>query len=207
MIKAARAEGYCIRIELIDVQPTVWRTMNVPAGLRLDEFSVLLLIAMGWEGSHLHQFRIGHQIIGHFADHEDDSHLPEKEVFIEDLFGEDESRLIFEYDFGDGWEHEITLIRELNAEDDLLAVIDGERACPPEDCGGPAGYADLLSILSNPEDPEYEEMLEWVGDDFDPEKFDIEKTNEILATLAEDDLTYYLNDLDDDDENFDPDLF
>jgi hypothetical protein len=203
MIQTARAEGYYIRIELLDVSPPVWRTMNVPSGIRLDEFSVLLMIAMGWEGSHLHQFRAGKQVIGHSDQSDHEAHLNEQELFIEDLFQEDISPIIFDYDFGDGWEHEITLLGELSAEDDLLVVIDGERACPPEDCGGPSGYDDLVQILANPNDPEYEEMLDWLGEDFDPEAFDIDLVNDLLAGLAEEDFTSFIKNNGEDEEEQD----
>ena len=110
---------------------------------------------------------------------------------------------LFWLDFGDGWEHEITLLGELSAEDDLLVVIDGERACPPEDCGGPSGYADLVQILANPNDPEYEEMLDWLGEDFDPEAFDIDQVNDLLAGLAEEDFASFIKNNGEDEEEQD----
>lgn len=90
--------------------------------------------------------------------------------------------IVYEYDFGDGWEHEIVLEEVLNKENPQIypLCIDGKNACPPEDCGGIGGYQNLLTILSNPAHQEYDEWIEWLGGEFDPKVINIEKVNEML---------------------------
>jgi len=91
-------------------------------------------------------------------------------------------RLLYEYDFGDGWQHDVLLEQVLSHEDSFQPVcVAGERACPPEDCGGPHGFAELLDILRNPDHPEHADRLEWLGDDFDPEHLDLTEINQNLS--------------------------
>lgn len=109
----------------------------------------------------------------------------ERKVRLGDLVKKG-GRLMYEYDFGDGWTHEIHVEKVLPAETGarLTRCLAGERACPPDDCGGPPGYQNMLDILADPEDPEYEEMLEWVGEDFDPEAFDLDAVDKALRKLG-----------------------
>ena len=94
-------------------------------------------------------------------------------------------RFVYEYDFGDSWTHTIE-IEEVDERSfhDLARCVDGARACPPEDCGGVDGYGRMLEILFDPTHEEFEEMRQWVGPDFQPERFDIRKVNERLATVG-----------------------
>lgn len=94
-------------------------------------------------------------------------------------------KLIYEYDFGDGWEHELKIEKVLPAEKGQRypACLAGKRACPPEDCGGPWGYQNLIEILANPKHEEYEEMREWVPPDFDAEAFDLNETDQTLRDV------------------------
>ncbi len=91
-------------------------------------------------------------------------------------------KFYYDYDFGDGWEHEIKLEKIFTYDRDVKypVCIDGGRRCPPEDCGGPGGYKDILTIIQDPEHKEYEEWMKWLGDEFDPEEFSLEDTNELL---------------------------
>jgi hypothetical protein len=97
-------------------------------------------------------------------------------------------KFIYHYDFGDEWFHEILVedILEPVSKKIYPKCIAGERACPPEDCGGPPGYENLLDILQNPNDPQYKELLNWIGNDFDPEKFDVQHSRGLLPIM----LTY-----------------
>jgi hypothetical protein len=94
--------------------------------------------------------------------------------------------MTYEYDFGDGWNHRISVERVLPESDPSRPIVclEGERACPPEDCGGFHGYAEILDIIFNPSHPDYEAMLDWTGRDFNPEVFDLEKVNRRLNELA-----------------------
>ncbi len=98
------------------------------------------------------------------------------------MFPKVKSKLKYEYDFGDGWLHELLLEKVLpfNENTTLPVCLDGKMACPPEDCGGVWGYGNMLEILKNPSHEEYEETLEWVGEEFDPEDFDLAETNELF---------------------------
>lgn len=93
-------------------------------------------------------------------------------------------KLVYEYDFGDGWEHEILLEKILPDDSNFQypECLKGKMNCPPEDCGGVWGYSDMLEILKNPEHAEYEEYIEWLGGEFDPEHFDINEVNEMLKS-------------------------
>ena len=97
------------------------------------------------------------------------------------MFGAGDS-CFYDYDFGDSWRHKIVLekILHFDKEQKYPVCIKGKRNCPPEDCGGIWGYYDLLEIIKNPKHPDYESMMDWLGDDFDPEYLDFEEINELL---------------------------
>jgi len=99
------------------------------------------------------------------------------------LLKKEKDSLIYEYDFGDSWEHKIILEKILPYDASLKvpSCIKGKRACPPEDCGGIWGYQNLVEIIKDPSHPEHEEMLEWLGGEFDPEYFDMNETNRMLG--------------------------
>jgi hypothetical protein len=104
---------------------------------------------------------------------------------LQSVLSRPKSSIRYEYDFGDGWDHQILLEKVVELDQPVLAFcLGGARSCPPEDCGGPCGYANLLAILKDPKDPEYESMSEWIGPGFDSESFDAEAINKQLARLA-----------------------
>ena len=146
---------------------------------------------MGWTNSHLHHFKTGGQLHSdtsvHFAEFEGDPEILEERKFTLQYIAPLEKHTFgYEYDFGDSWEHRITVekIRPLHGAAAMIAVcLDGARACPPEDCGGPWGYANLLKILKNRRHPEHKDMKEWVGGAWDAEAFDLAKTNIWLQKL------------------------
>ena len=111
----------------------------------------------------------------------------EKKVKLSQLIPEEKFKFIYLYDFGDSWEHEILVEKVLEAEADIDYPIctKAKRACPPEDCGGIWGYQDFVEAVQDPEHPEHEEMLEWVGGSFDPEEADPEEINEQLQLIPE----------------------
>lgn len=107
----------------------------------------------------------------------------ERKLTLRDLASCDGDTFGYEYDFGDSWEHEIRLEKLVTAEPDRRypACVAGGRACPPEDCGGTPGYQELMDTLADPDDPEHDDMLEWLGiekgADFDPTRFDLHDAN------------------------------
>jgi hypothetical protein len=152
-----------LRVVLRDVEPAVVRVIDVPASATLPELHQLLQAAIGWTDSHLHQFVTPQATYG--------IQIPGEEVWPEDQRDETGAHLAdlgteFEYlyDFGDGWTHDI----EVQPGGSAPGCVDGHGACPPEDCGGPGGYAELLEVLADPAHPEHEHMRSWVGNRLRP---------------------------------------
>ena len=174
--KSKFARVFQFKITLLETKPPVWRCIQVPETYSFWELHVAIQDAMGWLDSHLHGFDIkdprDREITNIGLPTEDildtvRETLPGWEEKIADYFN-------IENDFGDSWEHKIKLEKILPREKeiDYPRCIKGKRACPPEDCGGPWGYKDFLKILKDPKHEEHDEMLEWVGGEFDPEHFD-----------------------------------
>ena len=146
---------------------------------------------MRWTNSHLHQFREGERRFSDPAfaldEFEDTPQvLDERKVTLIQVAPREDDELLYEYDFGDSWEHRVAVVKVLGpdpAAAEIARCLDGDRACPPEDCGGVWGYADLLKIIRNPRHKEHKTMLEWLGGPFDPEAFDLNKTNTFLRKL------------------------
>lgn len=139
---------------------------------------------MGWTDSHLHQFTVGERCYG-MLDPEWDSTgvYDEKKIKLDQLLKKENDFLIYEYDFGDGWEHKITLEKIMPFEPDavLPLCIKAKGACPPEDVGGIWGYYNFLDALSDSEHPEHEEFKEWIGGEFNPAAYDINEVNQLLG--------------------------
>ena len=125
---------------------------------------------MGWENDHLYQFVKGK--IFYSPDYATD--VEYEKIKISDLLKKEKDKILYEYDFGDSWEHDILLEKILPDDKKFKSpvCIEGKMACPPEDCGGVWGYSELLEILKHPDHEEYEEYTEWIGGDFDPDHFD-----------------------------------
>jgi hypothetical protein len=167
-----------LKIVLRDLKPAIWRRIEVPADYNFWDLHVAIQDAMGWLDTHLHVFRIplrgGKEIeIGiPDPDNPQDPMAPGWIVPVKGIFPL-ELPVEYLYDFGDGWSHEITLEsvgpRAKGAK--YPRCVGGARVGPPEDCGGPPGYQDILEVLARPGDPEYAETLKWLGGRFDPESF------------------------------------
>jgi hypothetical protein len=167
-----------VHITLDGVVPAVWRRLLVPANVKLSKLHEMLQATMGWTGSHLHRFDVAGISYGpNFDDHPEDQ-IDEAQVTVLRAIGE-HARFLYEYDFGDGWEHEIVVEAAIRTTRVLkyAVCLAGENACPPEDCGGPGGYADLLKILRDPSHEEHDFLAEWVGGSFDPTFFDLIRVN------------------------------
>lgn len=169
---------YRLRITLVDVVPTVWRRVLVPGGVRLGKLHDIFQVTMGWTDSHLHSFTIGGRLYGTNFDEYPDEEIDEKTVTVRAAIG-NERRFAYEYDFGDSWDHEVVVEDEIaNARRLKFAIcLDGQNACPPEDCGGTPGYEELLDALADPTHEEHENFLRWVGGSFDPSEFDLVAVN------------------------------
>ena len=158
-------EVYAIKVTLVGTSPPIWRRILVPRDITLHGLHRTLQTVMGWTNSHLHQFvcrrttsydprsRVGSKI----AD--------EKRTKLGDLMGTVGARLLYEYDFGDSWQHDLLLEEVLLGDETFQQTcVAGKRCCPPEDCGGPQGFAELLRALQDANHPSHDEAREWLGD-------------------------------------------
>ncbi|MDP3103334.1 MAG: plasmid pRiA4b ORF-3 family protein [Candidatus Methanoperedens sp.] len=171
---------YQFKITLEGIRPPIWRRIQVPETYTFWDMHVAIQDAMGWLDYHLHEFEILNPTNGLKVN----IGLPDEEFRkrnlldwaqkIADYFSPENPSADYIYDFGDYWQHKIQLEkifpREKNV--DYPICVKGKRAAPPEDCGGVSGYENILSILKNPGHAEYEETIEWLGEEFDPEHFD-----------------------------------
>ncbi len=179
---------YQIRISLKEIKPKIWRRILVPSDLLLSDFHKIIQTTMGWTNSHLHQFIKNNTFYTKRMpddDYWDDlDNIDYTGMKISDLLKNEKDKIIYVYDFGDSWEHDIVLEKIKPIEDDSIYPIclAGKNNCPPEDCGGVWGYINMLEILAQPDHEEYEEYLEWLGGVFDPGKFDKEQVNKMLKT-------------------------
>jgi hypothetical protein len=172
---------YQLMVTLAQVEPPIWRRVQVAGGVTLGTLHEVLQHAFGWHNAHLHEFTVDGRRFGTVDPEEPDRELAdENEVALVEVAGE-RSRLAYLYDFGDEWEHEIVVEQLLAAEPGARypRCVDGMRAAPPEDCGGPRRYADLLRALKTPRRGDAE-LLEWVGPGFDPERLDLVAINTAL---------------------------
>ena len=168
---------YQFKVTLLDIKPAIWRRVQVP-DCTLADLHEYIQAAFGWWNYHLHQFDIDGERYGPAAPDDMDFGLEmidEADVTLGKLIPKSgrKSRWVYEYDFGDGWRHEVLFegFPPSNPKAKYPQCVEGARACPPEDCGGPWGYADYLAAIADPENEQHEEMLEWRGP-FDPEAFD-----------------------------------
>ena len=181
---------YQLKITLRGIKPPIWRRVQVPE-CTLTDLHEIIQVAMGWDESHLHQFIVRGTCYGATVD--DDFGLgpdmdveEEGDVLLSQITnGHRRLKFRYEYDFGDGWQHDIEVERVVEREPRVHypRCIEGRRACPPEDVGGPWGYADFLAAITDPKHEDHREMKEWVGGKFDPEKFSAEAVNRELRKL------------------------
>jgi Plasmid pRiA4b ORF-3-like protein len=171
-----------ITLRYVD-DPPVWRQVIIPAAYPLSRVHLVIQAAMGWENYHLHAFQIGKTTYGPDPDGEL-GFADETKARLADV-ARVRTRIGYEYDFGDGWEHEIVVEARAVAEADQIypACIAGEGACPPEDSGGPYGFEELKELLAGPPSAERDEMLEWAGDDYDPARFNLAAANAAVAAI------------------------
>lgn len=173
---------YQLKVTLRGIRPPIWRRIQVTGDTTLHQLHWILQTTMGWYGGHLHEFDIFGTSYGDPADSMDGEVLDEKKVKLNRLISEEKEKFHYLYDFGDSWEHEILVEKILPQEKETQYPIclKGKRACPPEDCGGPWGYEELLEAIKDPSHEDHEDMLEWIGEDFDPDRFDLEEINRRL---------------------------
>ena len=182
-------QTYQIQISLTRFKPKIWRRLLIPSNLLLSDFHMIIQVSMGWENSHLHQFIKDRTFYTERIPGDDTwgkmNNVDYKKIKISDVLKKEKEKIIYEYDFGDGWVHDVLLEKILPGNEKMIFLIclEGKMACPPEDCGGVWGYSDMLEILKQPKHEEYDNIIEWLGEEFDPEHFDKEAVNNILKRL------------------------
>jgi hypothetical protein len=179
---------YQLRITLRDISPPIWRRVQV-TDCTLGNLHEVIQTVMGWKDCHLHQFIINGEYYGPLDP--DDDYLgmeikDEEGVLLSQIIrGDRKVRFRYEYDFGDEWLHEIVFERVVGREPRVKCprCVDGARACPPEDVGGPLRYGNFLEAIADPSHENHEWMKEWFGGKFDPKRFDGEKVNRELRRI------------------------
>jgi hypothetical protein len=183
------AKIYQLRILLLDSEPEIFRRVLVAGDTPLDTLHRVIQVAMGWTNSHLHEFHIKGVSYGdiNMDDGMDmEGGEDESRFSLQEVATRVRSVINYAYDFGDDWEHKIT-VEKIAEKDERFpgypVCIEGQHAAPPEDCGGIFGYYENLEVLKDPDHEEYEDVLEWMGGQFDPDGFDIVGVNKELKKI------------------------
>ncbi|CCQ15523.1 putative uncharacterized protein [Rhodococcus sp. AW25M09] len=180
-----------LHVTMDHTRPQIWRRVRVRSDLLLSELHSVLQRALGWEDRHMHAFSVRtggatrrFEMAEGLDDGPDDEAVSEERVRIDEVLTSRGSVMAYEYDFGDGWTHTVVLEQIESDIDDLRSIcLDGARACPPEDCGGPSHYSQGLEIAADPADPEFAALLRRWGPEFDPARFDADVVNRALHSL------------------------
>jgi len=178
-----------LKITLDAVKPAVLRRIEVPFDIRLDRLHLTIQAAMGWTNSHLYEIRagdVGWSTLNPEADWPEDF-LDARKARLDKVIEDAGTKTLrYIYDFGDGWEHAIKIERLTDPEPDALypRLIAATGRCPPEDCGGPWGYAEFLDAIRDPAHEQHAELKEWIGGDFDPDHVDSNGLAAHVAMLA-----------------------
>lgn len=187
-------QSYQIKIVLSHIKPPIWRRLVIDSRVPLDVLHDIIQVSMGWADCHMHQFTdqdgvvYGQLYDDGFMSSLDGNTIDESVVLLNELLKNEKDWIKYEYDFGDGWEHKIILEKISPHKKNQLPIVclKGRRACPPEDCGGPGGYQRIIELLAKPEDEqEYDELLEWLGGEYESEQFDTSDTNQLIKDVFE----------------------
>jgi len=182
-------EVFQLKVTLLGTMPPIWRRLLVPANLTLAQLHDVLQAAMGWQDCHMHEFCIGQRHFGTPNPEDGFMGMPpfenERTVHLSNVLRRVGAKATYTYDFGDSWEHGIVLEKRLPADPGTVYPVctGGEYACPPEDCGGIAGFYDLLDALADPTHEQHDELQDWVEENYDPDIFSIDDVNRMLTPL------------------------
>ena len=176
---------YQIKVTLEESKPPIWRRFQVSGDTRLSELHEILQVVMGWANYHLYQFVIGGTYFGQPDPDFGFEMKSDRKVKLSQVIPGEKAKFAYEYDFGDSWGHQLLVEKILPPEPGVPypVCLKGKRACPPEDCGGIWGYAEFLEAIQDPNHPEHDDMLEWVGGSFDPEAFNLDEVNRALRRI------------------------
>ncbi|MDB5152199.1 MAG: plasmid pRiA4b family protein [Mucilaginibacter sp.] len=182
-------EAIQIKISLDNTSPVIWREILVPKNYNFYKLHHCIQVAMGWTTSHLFEFIAEGYKIGilyeSMDDYDESNFIDSRNIKLMDLIQEPGETFKYEYDFGDGWEHTVSIEQFVTMENEqqLPICIGGELKCPPEDCGGYHGYYNFLSIMSNKHHPEYKETKMWFGGKYDSNEFNQDKVNKKMKNI------------------------
>lgn len=172
---------YQLKIILKNTKSPIWRRIVVASDLPLPDLHKIIQTVMGWTNSHMHQFMINGKFYSELDDEAYYELIDYNDIILSEVLQAEKESIEYEYDFGDGWQHKIILEKIFQDGSQIIPLcLTGKRSCPPEDCGGPLGYEDLLEIIADKQHEEYEETIEWLGGEFDPKDFNIQEINESL---------------------------
>ncbi len=183
------------KIQIKDIsKPPVWRRVTVPSYFSFFQFHYIIQVVFGWTNSHLYQF--SEKFFGSekvlttiYEDHEvgDEQQIEAEDVLLSDVFNKENQKYTYTYDFGDSWEHLITLEKIIPEVARMPHLLDGKGACPPEDCGGVWGYENMKKVLEDKSHPEYMEYRQWLGleskESWNPNAFDVEEIQNVLNSI------------------------
>ena len=189
-----RVRGFRVRLDLHGAKPPIWRRLELPGDLTLPQVHVAIQAAMGWYDSHLHRFRMSNDhrsayFATEFDLDEGDEGMPEADVRLDQLLAEKGDELWYEYDFGDGWDHKLVVEAVLDDPPATVRCTAGRMACPPEDCGGMWGYAELAAwvrggcdstSVPSPFDTA-DDARDWLPLEWHPDRFDVAETSAAIA--------------------------
>ena len=180
------AHIYQLKIALPYIKPSIWRRLEVPGAMTFYDLHHVIQIAVGWEDDHLWTFYVEKTEVSPALEHLNFPGVPPArqadETTLHQMLAGRRIKFRYIYDMGDDWLHEIKVEKVFAPEPGVAysRCTGGERAGPPEDCGGFPGYMNLLETMADPKHPEHGEMLEWIGEEWDPEAFDLGAINAAL---------------------------
>jgi hypothetical protein len=174
---------YQIQISLNEHTPKIWRQIQLKSDTLLSDLHKIIQTTMGWTNSHLHQFMKDGECYSEPSPGDEElERIDYLKIKLSAMLKKEKDTFMYEYDFGDGWEHTIILekILPVDLKTKYPVCLDGKMKCPPEDCGGVSGFKDMLKILKNKNHEEYQSYIVWLGGEFNPKEFDLVKINKIL---------------------------
>lgn len=175
-----------IRVDLLETDPPIWRRIRMSSNMTLDHLHYAIQGSFGWTNSHLHCFAAGDErYSSNLINVDEGDDIDSCSVTLQDFLKEKLKQFIYQYDFGDSWEHQITIegINPLDAPLLMPECTDGKLHGPPEDCGGTPGFEDFIQIMADKKHPSHKEMKTWFGGSFNPEKFSVAAANKNIKFL------------------------